>query len=69
MGILELVVGILFAIFAYKKINNQGDIAAWSWWKVTSPLWLYAIFAFVFYVLVLGLLFGPLLFGIGMDIN
>ena len=61
MGLIELAVLILFGIFAYKKINNEGKIANWSWWRVTSPLWIYAIVAFVVSVLFLGI-FGAAVF-------
>lgn len=67
MGIIEFVIVVLFAIFTYKKINNQGDIAAWSWWRVTSPLWIYVIFAFVVYILFFGLFFGLITTGIIID--
>jgi len=54
MGILEAIVVILFGIFAYMKINEKGTIADWSWWRVTSPLWIYVIGAIVIYGLILG---------------
>lgn len=56
MGFIEFIVVVIFGIFAYAKITEKGDIARWSWWKVTSPLWIYAIFALVVYGLVLGLI-------------
>jgi len=54
MGILEAVVLILFGIFAYMKITEKGTIAEWSWWRVTSPLWIYGIIAVVIYGIILG---------------
>lgn len=54
MGIIELIVAVLFSIFAYKKINEEGKIAEWSWWRVTSPLWIYAIFMIIFFFLFFG---------------
>jgi len=59
MGIIELLVIVLFGIFVYQKINEKGKIADWSWWRVTSPLWLYMIFALVFYAIFFGL-FGAM---------
>lgn len=61
MGLIELAVLILFGIFAYKKVNQQGEIANWSWRRVTSPLWIYAIFVLVMGVVSLGI-FGVALF-------
>ena len=43
MGILELIAVVLFGIFAYMKVAEKGSIADWSWWRVTSPLWIYAL--------------------------
>jgi hypothetical protein len=30
---------ILFLIFLIMKLAHIGDVANWSWWWVTSPLW------------------------------
>ena len=60
MGFVELIVLVLFGVFAYMKVNEKGDIANWSWWRVTSPLWIYAIFAIVFYVIIIGI-FGAMM--------
>ncbi len=50
----ETIALILFAVFAYMKISETGKIAEWSWWRVTSPLWIYAIGAIVIYGIILG---------------
>lgn len=34
------VLTILFLIFLTLKLANVGRVATWSWWWVTSPLWL-----------------------------
>ena len=34
------VLTILFLIFLTLKLANVGLVATWSWWWVTSPLWL-----------------------------
>lgn len=34
------VLTILFLIFLTLKLANVGMVATWSWWWVTSPLWL-----------------------------
>ncbi len=57
MGILELIAAVLFGIFAYMKVAEKGSIAEWSWWRVTSPLWIYAI--------VMGVITLLAIFGIG----
>jgi hypothetical protein len=31
---------ILFLIFLVMKLAKIGDVANWSWWWVTSPLWI-----------------------------
>lgn len=31
--------GVLFLIFVVLKIAEVGVVASWSWWWVTSPLW------------------------------
>ncbi len=54
MGIFEAIALILFAVFAYMKLSEKGKIAEWSWWRVTSPLWIYAIVAIIMYGIVLG---------------
>lgn len=34
---------ILFLIFLTLKLAGVGTVATWSWWAVTSPLWIEAI--------------------------
>ena len=34
---------ILFLIFLTLKLAGIGVVATWSWWAVTSPLWIGAI--------------------------
>jgi hypothetical protein len=31
---------ILFVIFLVMKLAKIGDVANWSWWWVTAPLWI-----------------------------
>ena len=31
---------ILFLIFLTLKLAEVGQVAAWSWWWVTAPLWI-----------------------------
>lgn len=32
--------GIIFIVFLVLKLTGTGMVANWSWWWVTSPLWL-----------------------------
>lgn len=32
--------GLVFAIFLFLKLASIGIVATWSWWWVTSPLWI-----------------------------
>jgi hypothetical protein len=41
---------ILFLIFLVLKLTDNID---WSWWWVTSPLWLPAVFVIVFSIVVI----------------
>ncbi len=52
--------GVLFVIFLVLKLTGNID---WSWWWVTSPLWIpvaiaLSIFVIVFFVVILLLIFG-----------
>lgn len=38
---------ILFLIFLTLKLAGVGVVATWSWWAVTSPLWIGAILIIV----------------------
>jgi len=35
---------ILFLIFLTLKLAGIGEVATWSWWWVTSPLWIPIVF-------------------------
>lgn len=32
--------GLVFIVFLILKLGGWGIVATWSWWWVTSPLWL-----------------------------
>lgn len=38
---------ILFLIFLTLKLAGVGVVATWSWWAVTSPLWIGSILIIV----------------------
>ena len=44
---------VLFLIFLTLKLAEVGPVANWSWWWVTSPLWLPAVIVFGFFLFVL----------------
>jgi hypothetical protein len=33
-------VGAIQVVFIINKLTNAGDIGAWSWWWVLSPIWI-----------------------------
>lgn len=42
---------ILFVVFLVMKLARIGDVANWSWWWVTSPMWIpVVLFLFIFLV-------------------
>ncbi len=43
---------ILFLIFLTLKLAGIGVVATWSWWAVTSPLWIGAILIIAVAVLI-----------------
>lgn len=32
--------GLIFIVFLFLKLAEIGQVANWSWWWVTSPLWI-----------------------------
>jgi len=32
--------GMVFIVFLFLKLAEMGVVATWSWWWVTSPLWI-----------------------------
>jgi hypothetical protein len=52
--------GFIFLVFLVLKLTGVGSVANWSWWWVTSPLWLpTAIYwGFVVGLAVIALLIG-----------
>lgn len=53
--------GLVFIVFLVLKLAEIGQVANWSWWWVTSPLWLplLALIAIVLVAFViLGIIWG-----------
>jgi hypothetical protein len=42
---------ILFVIFLVMKLAKIGDVADWSWWWVTSPLWIPIVLVLVIFLI------------------
>ena len=40
---------IIFLIFMVLKLVGIGEVANWSWWWVTSPLWIPALIGVVIF--------------------
>lgn len=47
---------LLFLIFLTLKLAEIGPVQYWSWWAVTSPLWIPAILVIVIFI-ILGMFF------------
>lgn len=43
---------ILFLIFLTLKLGGWGEVATWSWWWVTAPLWLPAVAVIITLIIV-----------------
>ena len=58
--------GLVFIVFLALKLAGIGQVATWSWWWVTSPLW---IGVAIYLVIVLGAvaigLLGLIIMGVG----
>ena len=33
------IMGLMFIVFLVLKLTGTSDVANWSWWWVTAPLW------------------------------
>ena len=44
---------ILFLIFLTLKLGGWGEVAKWSWWWVTSPLWLPMVAVIITLIIIL----------------
>ena len=38
--------GLVFIVFLVLKLAEIGQVATWSWWWVTSPLWIPVLLVF-----------------------
>ena len=47
---------LLFLIFLTLKLAEIGPVQYWSWWAVTSPIWIPAILVIVIFI-ILGMFF------------
>jgi hypothetical protein len=44
--------GVLFLIFLVLKLAEIGPVQYWSWWAVTSPLWVPALIVIAIFIAV-----------------
>ena len=63
LGLIPLLVVVTFAVFLTLKLAEVGQVASWSWWWVTAPVWgFFGVIAVVMLLAVLcmgiALLFG-----------
>lgn len=42
---------VLFLVFLVFKLTEVGSVANWSWWWVTSPIWIPLAFLIVVYII------------------
>lgn len=44
---------LVFIVFLVLKLTEVGQVANWSWWWVTSPLWIPICLVIVLWILVM----------------
>ena len=51
---------LIFLTFLTFKLSGVGVVATWSWWMVTSPLWLplVIVFGFFLFVMIINFIFS-----------
>ncbi len=49
--------GLTFIVFLVLKLAEIGQVANWSWWWVTSPLWIPILLLLVGFVIFIGFKF------------
>lgn len=47
--------GAAFIVFLILKLAQVGEVANWSWWWVTCPLWIGLAIAIAIFLIILGL--------------
>jgi len=48
--------GLIFLIFLVMKLAGIGQVAEWSWWWVTSPLWIGAGLVILIILIMVGII-------------
>ena len=56
--------GVLFVLFLVLKLTGNID---WSWWWVTSPLWIPVVLAFSFLIILMFSVILLMVFGFSTD--
>jgi hypothetical protein len=69
-GSSSIIAGFVFLIFLTLKLAGIGEVATWSWWWVTSPLWIPITFVLgiLLSILVISLVFVLVITGITFGI-
>ena len=49
-SIISLSTGV-FLVFLFLKLAEIGQVTTWSWWWVTSPIWIPVSFAILLYLM------------------
>jgi small Trp-rich protein len=44
------IVGMIFIVLLFLKLAEIGPVADWSWWWITSPLWISTLIGISFFV-------------------
>ncbi len=56
--------GVLFVVFLVLKLTGNID---WSWWWVTSPIWIPVALAFLFLIILMFVVILLMIFGFSAD--
>jgi len=54
---------LIFLLFLGLKLGEVGVVSTWSWWWVTSPLWIPVCFVFSIAILAIIIIIIALIFG------
>jgi hypothetical protein len=57
---------LVFLLFLGLKLSEVGVVANWSWWWVTSPLWIPICGIFVIAILAIIIIIVALIFGMSL---
>ena len=69
-AVISLSTGV-FLVFLFLKLAEMGQVASWSWWWVTSPLWipLVIVMAILILVVIAAIILGAISTAMGANSN